>query len=257
MPSTDRTQSLNAPDWLVARPIAHRGLHDKSQGRVENSIAAAEAAIAQNYAIECDVQITKDGDAIVFHDFTLERLTPAQGNVDAMSTSELQKIGYKEGVGTLPTLKTLLAAIAGRTPLIVEIKSRFDGDQRLAERVASIVSAYAGPVAVKSFDSDVLRVLRKATTPCPLGFLGEASYAHDEWADLSATTKAALSNFAFYTEIRPDFLSWSAQDLPHAIPRLCRDGIGMPVMAWTLRSSTERARIAPFVDQIVFEGFAA
>jgi glycerophosphoryl diester phosphodiesterase len=251
------TRHLNAPEWLVARPIAHRGLHDKSQGRVENSLAAAEAAIAQNYAIECDVQITQDGEAIVFHDFTLERLTPVGGSVNAMTAEALQKIAYRDGAGTLPTLETLLAAIAGRTPLIVEIKSRFDGDMRLAKRVATVVSNHSGPVAVKSFDVDVLRVLRAAALPCPIGFLGEAHYDHDEWAALSTATKSALMDFSFYAEIEPDFLSWSAHDLPHAVPSLCRDGIGMPVIAWTLRSAEERARIAPWVDQVIFEGFAA
>jgi glycerophosphoryl diester phosphodiesterase len=248
---------LNAPDWLTARPIAHRGLHDKTKGRVENSLAAAEAAIAQNYAIECDVQISKDGEAIVFHDFTLDRLTGAQGNVSAHMAEELQKIAYREGTGTLPTLKSFLAAIGGRTPLIVEIKSQFDGDPRLAMSTAATVAHYSGPVALKSFDPEVLRRLRAIGPTCPIGFVGEAHYEHEDWGSLSAATKAALRDFSFYADIRPDFLSWSAHDLPHAVPRLCRDGIGMPVLTWTIRSPEERVAIAPFADQIIFEGFDA
>lgn len=252
-----KSQSPNAPDWLTARPIAHRGLHDTAKGRVENSIAAAEAAIAQNYAIECDVQISKDSEAIVFHDFSLERLTMAQGNVDHFTAEELQKIAYRDGAGAPPALTSFLAAIAGRTPLIIEIKSRFDGDHRLAARTVAAVADYAGPVALKSFDIDVLRVVRKAAVACPVGFIGEAHYEHEDWTPLSDATKAVLTDFSFYPEIQPDFLSWSARDLPHAVPRLCRDGIGMPVMAWTIRSPEERARVSPFADQIVFEGFAA
>jgi glycerophosphoryl diester phosphodiesterase len=248
---------LNIPDWLISRPIAHRGFHDKTQGRIENSLLAAEAAIAHNYAIECDVQITQDGEAIVFHDFTLDRLTNAHGRVDAMKASDLREIAYKDGAGTLPALAAFLSTIAGQTPLIVEIKSRFDGDPRLAERVAALVADYRGPLAVKSFDPGLLRILRRADSACPIGIISEAHYDHDEWSTLSATVKAALTDFSFYSDIKPDFLSWSARDLPHAIPRLCRDGIGMPVMAWTLRSAEERTRIAPFVDQIVFEGFPA
>ncbi len=252
-----RATSPNAPDWLTARPIAHRGFHDKAKGRVENSIVAAEAAIAQNYAIECDVQISKDGEAIVFHDFSLDRLTLAQGSVDSFIAQELRKIAYKDGAGTLPTLTSFLASIAGRTPLIIEIKSRFDGDQTLAICTIAAVANYAGPVALKSFDIDVLRVIRKAAVACPVGFIGEAHYEHEEWAPLSDATKAVLTDFSFYPEIQPDFLSWSGRDLPHAVPRLCRDGIGMPVMTWTIRTPEDRLRVAPFVDQIIFEGFAA
>ncbi len=251
------TTPSNPLDWLIARPIAHRGFHDKTKGRVENSIAAAEAAIAQNYAIECDVQISQDGEAIVFHDFTLERLAAAQGSVDGFTAEALQKIAYKDGEGTLPTLVSFLAAISGRTPLIVEIKSRFDGDHRLAARTAAVVAQYEGPVAVKSFDIDVLRVLRKEGLACPVGFVGQARYEHEEWTPLSDATKAVLTDFSFYPEIQPDFLSWCAQDLPHAVPHLCRNGMGMPVMTWTIRSPEERKRVSAYADQIIFEGFAA
>lgn len=251
----------NAPDWLTARPIAHRGLHDKTKGRVENSLAAAEAAIAQNYAIECDVQISKDGEAFVFHDFTLERLTEAQGRVDAITAAELQTIAYRDNPSTLPPLRGFLEMIAGRTPLIIEIKSRFDGDPRLAARTAALVADYSGPVALKSFDPDGLRVARAANAssahPRPIGFIGEAHYDHEEWATLPEAAKAALKDLSFYPDVQPDFVSWSAADLPHAVPRLCRDGVGLPVMAWTIRSPQERTRIAPYADQIIFEGFAA
>jgi len=251
------THILNAPDWLIARPIAHRGLHDKSKGCIENSLAAAEAAIAQNYAIECDVQISQDGEAIVFHDFTLDRLTAAQGRVDEMSAQALQKIAYRDGAGTLPALAAFLEALAGRAPLIIEIKSRFNGDIRLAKRVAALVAGYSGPVAIKSFDPDILRILRSVSVLCPAGIISEACYDHDDWSHLSGETKARLTDFSFYSETQPDFLSWSAHDLPHAVPRLCHDGMGMPVMAWTLRSPEDSKRVAPWTDQIIFEGFAA
>jgi glycerophosphoryl diester phosphodiesterase len=249
--------ALNAPDWLIARPIAHRGLHDKAKGRIENSLAAAEAAVAQNYAIECDVQLSQDGEAIVFHDFALDRLTAAQGRVDDLTAEALQKITYRDGLGTLPTLTAFLTTLSARTPLIIEIKSRFTGDMRLAERVAALTASYAGPIAIKSFDPAALLALRSASVPCPIGLISQARYDHDEWLSLSIETRARLKDFSFYSDIRPDFLSWSAQDLPHAVPRLCHDGIGMPVMAWTLRSAEESTRVSPWTDQIIFEGFSA
>ncbi|HET6378487.1 MAG TPA: glycerophosphodiester phosphodiesterase family protein, partial [Methylocella sp.] len=86
---------INAPDWLTARPIAHRGLHSRLGGAAENTLAAASAAIARNYAIECDVRRSKDGKAIVFHDETLDRLTQASGPVGAFSAAALEGIPYK------------------------------------------------------------------------------------------------------------------------------------------------------------------
>jgi glycerophosphoryl diester phosphodiesterase len=122
---------LNAPAWLTSRPIAHRGLRD-DLGIVENSIAAAAAAIAKNYAIECDVQCTKDGEAVVFHDFMLDRLTSVKGDIGAFAAAEVTRLAYRDDAGAIGALPDLLAAIGGRVPIIIEIKSRFDADMRLA-----------------------------------------------------------------------------------------------------------------------------
>ena len=113
-------------NWLVAKPIAHRGLHDKANGIVENTITAAEAAIAGGFAIECDVQLTSDGEAVVFHDFVLDRLTGQIGEVKARKAAELETIAISGSASdTIPTLSRFLDQIGGRVPLVVEIKSRF------------------------------------------------------------------------------------------------------------------------------------
>jgi glycerophosphoryl diester phosphodiesterase len=137
--------SLNAPDWLVARPIAHRGLHDARKGVVENTVGAAEAAIRGGYAIECDVQLSRDGEAVVFHDATLARLTRTRGAVSQKTVAAIQAAPLRQSDERVPTLPQFLAAIAGRTPLICEIKSRFDGDLRLTERVAALARANRAP----------------------------------------------------------------------------------------------------------------
>ena len=159
-----------APAWLAASPIAHRGLHDLTNGVVENSPRAAQAAIDRGFAIECDVQLTADGEAVVFHDFSLDRLTAASGTVLARSARELTGLRYRSGSDQIATLAEFLDLIGGRVPLICEIKSRFDGDLRLAGRVAALASAYHGPIAVKSFDPVVIAHLRTAP-PCPLGMV--------------------------------------------------------------------------------------
>jgi glycerophosphoryl diester phosphodiesterase len=248
--------TINAPDWLTARPIAHRGLHSKQSGLVENTPAAAAAAIAKNYAIECDIQRTKDGEAVVFHDFTLDPLMRAEGRVDAFRADELGQLTYKDCDQRIVSLANFLAHIGGRTPVIVEIKSRFDGDMRLADRGMAAVAAYAGPVCVKSFDPAVLVHLRGAGAMCPLGLVAQARYdTGEEWAGLPQEWRVSFAELRDFPLARPDFLSWNLADLPHAVPMLCRNGIGMPVMTWTVRSreALERGRL--WADQIIFDGF--
>jgi glycerophosphoryl diester phosphodiesterase len=247
--------AVHAPDWLIARPIAHRGLHSKQAGVVENTPAAAAAAIAKNYAIECDVQCTKDGEAVVFHDFTLDRLTRAGGRVDAVTASDLGRFAYKSCDQHIISLAEFLAIIDSRVPVIVEIKSRHDGDMRLAHRALASVSAYPGPVCLKCFDPAVLVHLRASGVPCPLGLVAQARYDDEEWLSLPPDRRASLADLRDFPLARPDFLSWNLGDLPHAVPMLCRVAAGMPVMTWTVRSQKDLANGRAWADQIIFEGF--
>jgi glycerophosphoryl diester phosphodiesterase len=245
----------HAPDWLVSRPIAHRGLHDQAASVIENSLSAARAAIAAGFAIECDVQLSADGEAVVFHDFELDRLTDSAGPVAARRAADLGAIVLSGSAGDrIPTLGGLLALIAGRVPLICEVKSAFQGDMRLAERVAGVARGYAGPLAIKSFDPAVLGHLRALDLPNPLGIVAEASYDDVEWAALTPALRTHLAALAHVGETRPDFLSWRVHDLPHAAPALFRFALDRPVMSWTVRTPDQRQRAATWADQMVFEG---
>jgi glycerophosphoryl diester phosphodiesterase len=246
--------SANAPAWLTARPIAHRGLHDAAAGRIENTIGAAEAAIARGFAIECDVQFSADGEAVVFHDFTLERLMQASGPVGERTVAELQALRFKGSDERIKTLPEFLAGLAGRVALICEIKSRFDGDMRLADRTRAVAASYAGPLALKSFDPEVIAHLRAAGADRPLGIIAEASYAGDYWRELSAEQKQSCAAFLHYSQTRPDFLSWNVDDLPHPSPALLRALKSMPVMVWTVKTSEQKRRAKLWADQIVFDG---
>ena len=252
---------MNTPGWLTARPIAHRGLHDCGRGAVvENSSSAAKAAMARGYAIECDVQLARDGEAIVFHDFTLERLSAHTGRLDSFTAKELRSMRLRGG-DMIATLPEFLAQIGGAAPLVCEIKSRFDGDMRLAERVAACAAAYQGPMCIESFDPIVMAHLRANQAQLqieqiPLGMVAMANYDQEncEWSHLDATNKRALAQFLHFEQTLPDFLSYCLRDLPHAVPHLCRAGLGMPVTIWTVRTQEQRAPALRHGDQIVFEG---
>jgi glycerophosphoryl diester phosphodiesterase len=246
---------MTAPDWLTARPIAHRGLHDVDAGILENTLSAAEAAIARGFGIECDVQDTADGEAIVFHDFTLERLTDRSGAVRERPARELTGLTIAGTGESIPTLSALLARIAGRVPLVVEIKSRFDHDLTLAHRVVDAVTSYAGPVALKSFDPEVVAAIRTTAPSLPRGIAAMSTHDHPVWDKLSPQMKHELANLLHFRATEPDFLSWRVDDLPCAAPFLCRHLRRMPLLAWTVRSEEDRRRAALHADQIVFEGF--
>ncbi|PWB93994.1 glycerophosphodiester phosphodiesterase family protein [Methylosinus sporium] len=247
--------------WLTEHKIAHRGLHDRSKGIVENSLSAARAAVCAGYAIECDVQASADGEVVVFHDETLERLTDATGRLDALNHFEIARLtlrGTREGV---PTLRDFLATIGGNVPLFIEIKSRFDGDLALARNVAEIVAHYRGVVAIESFDPAPIAELRAhfgalGIAGAPLGVVAQASYEGEDWRFLSAAQREELTQFSHVERTRPDFLSWNVHDLPHEIPRRCREDLGIPMTTWTVRSAEQAKTALAFADQIVFEGFA-
>lgn len=246
--------------WLTANPIAHRGLHDSMAGIVENSAGAALAAVVAGYAIECDVQMSRDGEAMVFHDETLNRLTGASGRIDGRTASELLSIHLEESRDTILPLRAFLDLVGARVPVVVEIKSAFDGDMRLAERAAHTAVAYDGPVALKSFDPQVMTHLRfqraaLGIEKVPLGMVAEARYDHDEWRVLTADQRRLLGEFLHWENTRPDFLSYCIGDLPNAVPYLLRNALGIPVMTWTVRTPEQRDHAKLWADQIVFEGW--
>ncbi len=242
------------PAWLTARRIAHRGLHDGAAGIAENSLGAARAAIARGFAIECDIALTRDGEALVFHDATLERLTGAEGPLAALSLDEARRLRLKIGGETIPTLAELIAVIGGRVPLVCEIKSHFDGDVRLAARAAEIAAGYAGPLALESFDPALIAHLRAKNVPRPLGIVAEASYDDRYFAEMSAEQKRDCAAFLHIGATAPDFLSWRVDDLPHPTPTLMRALGQRPVLVWTVRTPAEKALARAYADQIVFEG---
>lgn len=247
--------TVPAPDWLTRRPIAHRGLHDRAAGRLENTIGSAEAAIAAGYAIECDIQLSADGEAMVFHDHDLERLTGATGPVRARKAAELSALTVGGSADRIPTLAAFLDRIRGRTPLVVEVKSRFDGDERLARRLVEVLAGRDGPVVAKSFDPEIVTLLQRIAPTLPRGIVAQTRYEEGEWLGLDAARRHEMANLLHWAETEPGFLSWRGSDLPDGAPFLARRLAGVPVMSWTIRSQEDADRVLAHADQIVFEGF--
>jgi glycerophosphoryl diester phosphodiesterase len=242
-------------EWLIARPVAHRGLHDAAGGIIENTPSAFTAAIAGSYAIECDIQISADGEAMVFHDQALERLTEGTGRLDAMSAADLKRINFRATGDHMITLGELTDLVADRAVLLIEIKSRFDGDLRLVKRAADVLAAYRGRAALMSFDPAPIAALRTLAPQLPRGIVAERRYIHPTWSPLPARTKRALAYFQHALQSRPQFIAYSVNDLASAIPRLARHVLRLPLLTWTVRSAVDRERASRYADQMIFEGF--
>lgn len=250
--------AASKPDlsWLVARPIAHRGLHDLAKGVPENSLSAAEAAIAGGFGIECDVQLSADGEAMVFHDFVLDRLTGQTGSVAAQKSAALGAMTLKGSADRIPTLQQFLDAIGGRRPVIVEIKSRFDGALALTRRTVEVLASRKNqPVVIKSFDPDIVAAVRELAPDLPRGIVAMSAYTYGDYAHLDPQRKHALANLLHFEQSQPHFISWKVADLPCAAPYLCRNAVGLPLMTWTVRTAEEREKARRHADQMVFEGF--
>lgn len=247
---------MAAPEWLTARPIAHRGLHDPAAGIIENTASAANAAIANGYAIETDVQLSADGEAMVFHDDTLERLTQGHGAVAGKTAAELREIAFQKTADRMPTLGEYCDLIAGRAPLIVEIKSRFDGDLRLVRRVTEILKPYAGPVAAMSFDPEPVAALRHLARDLLRGIVAEWRYDHPEWKFLTAGQRRNLSLMLHARHSRPQFVAYCVDDLPSPVSAIARS-LSLPLLTWTVRTDAQRTRAGRYADQMIFEGFRA
>ena len=177
---------MRAPDWLTARPVAHRGLHDISRGIVENMPAAAQAAVDGNFAIECDIQLSSDGEAMVHHDDALGRLTEGSGALLGKTAAELKAVTFKNTPERMMTLGDLCSLVAGRVPLVIEVKSHFDGDRRLVTRMADVLAGYDGPAVGMSFDPDQVVALRELIPGRARGIVAEREYTAEEWPEASA-----------------------------------------------------------------------
>lgn len=233
-----------APDWLTQWEYAHRGLH--FEGVPENSRAAAEGAIAVGMGIECDIQMSRDNVPLVFHDWELDRLTKARGKTVSRTADDLCGIALLETAQTIWRLSDLLELVAGRVPILVEIKAQ--PHLAIAEpcmAIAKALAGYKGPLAVMSFDLRVGEWFARHAPDMARGLVITDTLDHgyrNAWRAPRALERAA-----------PDFLASDVRDIPNALTSLWRES-GRPLLTWTVRSPETRARGLAHADALIAEG---
>lgn len=246
---------MRAPDWLIARPVAHRGLHDISRGIVENTPSAIRAAVEHGFSIEIDVQLTADGEAIVHHDEALGRLTEGREALASLTAERLKQVAFKQTSDRMMTLGELCDLVAGRSVLVVEIKSLFDGDRTLVQRVAEVLRAYQGPAVAMSFDPEQVATLRHSAPDIVRGIVAQRRYDDSHWKEASAAQRRRMTTLRHALETQPHFVAYSVNDLPAPAPWIARHLFGCPLLTWTVRTAEQQARAARYADQMIFEGF--
>jgi len=250
---------MTLPASFLARPITHRALHDRNAGCVENSVKSIQAALDAGYGIEMDVQLTRDGHAMVFHDEALDRLTGETGLVRDRTRAELEAIPLTDDGGTIPALDTVLDMVAGKVPLLIEIK---DQDGAMGPDVGPLEAAtcaalkdYKGDVALMSFNPHSVAACAALAPEIPRGIV-TSSYGAASWPEVPAPVRDVLRDIPDYDRVGACFISHEASDLDR--PRVAElKAQGARIFTWTIRSAQAEAAARRIVDNVTFEGYLA
>lgn len=242
------------PDF-TRLPISHRGLH--SRGVPENSLAAFRAAIEAGYGIELDIQPASDGTPMVFHDYDLNRMCGDEGYINDMDPEALAELRLDGTEEKIPTLAETLREVAGQVPLLIEIKDQDgrlgSGIGELQDRVASLLEAYSGPVAVMSFNPNTVKAFGDVAPGITRG-LTSCAFEKDDWPMLDEETRESLAELADFDLIGAEFASHQVTDLEN--PALAAlKARGVPVLCWTVRSSEAETEARQIADGITFENY--
>jgi glycerophosphoryl diester phosphodiesterase len=242
--------------WLK-RPFAHRGLHDRSRGIVENSASAVSAAMGKGLAVEVDLQCAAGHMPIVFHDATLDRLTNERGPVAARGADALAEIPLRNSSDRILALPALLDLVDGHVPLLLEVKSTWTREGKFEANIAAMLSSYRGPVAVMSFDPYAIAAFRDAAPNLPRGLVAERFDNEQDWPQLTAKQRLMMRHLLSAAIARPHFIAYDIEAMPALAPLIARTLFGLPLLTWTVRSDEERERALRYADAMIFEGIKA
>ena len=246
------------PEAFLRVPLAHRGYHGRLTG-VENSREAIANAVAHGYGIELDLQLSSDGQAMVFHDETLTRMTGLGGHVIEKSAAELGAIQLSGGQSGIPSLGDVLAQVAGKVPLLIEIKYQI-GDLgptngQLERATAAALTSYFGPAAVMSFNSHSVALMAKLAPEIPRGLTTD-SFSAADWPDVPKHRLQQLQQLDGFDEMGAGFISHDYRDLSSAHVAEVKSA-GHPVLCWTVTSQDAEIKARQIADNITFEDYAA
>jgi Glycerophosphoryl diester phosphodiesterase len=229
--------------WLTERPIAHRGYHDMNKAVWENTLSAFSRAIEAGFSIECDIQLSADSVPMVFHDDDLQRLCGIAGKVRERTAAELGMLSIGGTADRIPTLKQMLTLVKGQVPLVIELKGiNAEQDEGFVDDVLDVLAGYQGHVALMSFDHWLLKALKEADCPYPVGLTAEGAKPEDFFVHDEAMAYGL------------DFISYAAAHLPNSFITAQRER-GIPVITWTVRDEIMRAHTYKYAEQMTFEGF--
>jgi len=241
-------------EHLFAPAIAHRGLWSPG-GAPENSLAAFEAACEAGYGIELDVQLSSDGEAVVFHDWELERLTGEPGRLTDHTAADLGRMRLAGTDEIIPTLAETLALVGHRAMVLIEIKTHYGEVGPLEQRVHEVLIDHNGPTAVIGFNP-YSHAWFADRHPNVLRGLDSYRYADAEAKRLAPEQRQAFARLEHVSLARPHFLALGLDMLPSPTADRMRED-GMPVMAWTVRSDEQWQAVKGHCDNLIFEGWPA
>ena len=217
--------------------FAHRGLH--GPGVPENSLAAFRAALDFGAGIECDVRLSGDGHVMIFHDHDLRRLCASALAVESTPAATLSAQRLFDSGEHIPRLTELLELVAGRVPLLVEVKCRGGNAPQVTAAVVANLKTYSGPVGVMSFEPAVGRWLKRHGTGVRRGLvISERSGAFDRWRSIRSAS--------------PHFLAVDFGALTRSWAQNARQNRW--VYSWTIRTPEQRQTGEVHADALIWEG---
>ncbi len=230
---------------------AHRGLHDNSGDAPENSMEAFKRAVKKGYGIELDVQLSKDGVPVVFHDYTLERMCGKEGKVYEYTYEELKQFSLGVSDEKIPRLEDVLKLINGRVPLIVELKVEWM-DLTVCPAADKLLKNYQGVYCIESFNPMVLSWYRRYRNDV---FRGQLADAFIKTGEKKGFLYLALQNLWFNWMTKPDFIAYNHKNANVLSRKLCRKLYHNLAVAWTIQSQKELDEAKEKFDLFIFDSF--
>ena len=235
--------------WIKETPIAHRGLHTKDIP--ENSLSAFENALKNNYAIELDVQFTKDKEVVVFHDENLKRITNDTRNIEDVNYDELKNLRLGNTNEIIPTLEEVLELVDSKVAILIEIKDCKDYIE-LSEKTYEILKGYEGNYAIQSFNPFILEWYKNNASEVIRGQLSGTFTEGSE--SLNSFEKFVLKNMLLNFKSKPNYIGYELEGIPKSKLESLRKK-GVPIIVWTVKNKEDMEKAYKYSDNITFENF--